>query len=138
MFAFVSICRAGGGYSEYRGSARLWRASASAEHLEVLLLFETLRRKAHMVTAEDALPGRDVPLRVDPTHAVLGTSIVPPYPANTEEIVLGLGCFWGAERLFWQLPGVYATAVGYAGGFTRTRRTRRSVAAAPGTPRWSA
>lgn len=82
------------------------------------MLFETLRRKAQMVAREDALPGRDTPLRVDPTHAVLGTSIVPPYPEGFEDIELGLGCFWGAERLFWQLPGVYTTAVGYAGGYT--------------------
>jgi peptide-methionine (S)-S-oxide reductase len=82
------------------------------------VLFETLRRKATMVAREDALPGRDTPLRVDPTHAVLGTSIVPPYPAGTEELIVGLGCFWGAERLFWKLPGVHTTAVGYAGGYT--------------------
>jgi peptide-methionine (S)-S-oxide reductase len=82
------------------------------------LLFETLRRKATMVSQEDALPGRDVPLAVEPTHAVLGTSIKPPFPAGTEDLVVGLGCFWGAERLFWQLPGVHTTAVGYAGGYT--------------------
>lgn len=82
------------------------------------MLFETLRRKATMVSQEDALPGRDVPLAVEPTHAVLGTSIKPPFPAGTEDLVVGLGCFWGAERLFWQLPGVHTTAVGYAGGYT--------------------
>lgn len=82
------------------------------------MLFETLRRKATMVSQEDALPGRDTPLAVEPTHAVLGTSIKPPFPAGTEDLVVGLGCFWGAERLFWQLPGVHTTAVGYAGGYT--------------------
>ncbi len=82
------------------------------------MLFETLRRKATMVSQEDALPGREVPLTVDPTHAVLGTSIKPPFPEGTEDIIVALGCFWGAERLFWQLPGVHTTAVGYAGGYT--------------------
>jgi peptide-methionine (S)-S-oxide reductase len=82
------------------------------------MLFEALRRKATMVAPEAALPGRPEPLVVDSTHAVLGTSIKPPFPEGMEEIVLGLGCFWGAERLFWQLPGVYTTAVGYEGGYT--------------------
>ncbi|KAA0013470.1 peptide-methionine (S)-S-oxide reductase MsrA [Billgrantia pellis] len=66
----------------------------------------------------DALPGRDEPMRVSGIHAVNGRSMLPPYPAEYEELVLGLGCFWGAERLFWQLPGVHVTAVGYAGGVT--------------------
>ncbi len=82
------------------------------------MLFEALRRKATMVSPEDALPGRSTPLPVDGTHAVLGTSIKPPFPEGFEEITVGLGCFWGAERLFWKLPGVYTTSVGYAGGFT--------------------
>lgn len=88
--------------------------SEEARHM----LFEALRRKATMTTPEEALPGRSQPLAVDPTHAVLGTSIKPPFPAGTQEIVLGLGCFWGAERLFWKLPGVFTTSVGYAGGYT--------------------
>lgn len=82
------------------------------------MLFEALRRKATMVSPEDALPGRPEPLTVDGTHAVLGTSIKPPFPDGFEEIQVGMGCFWGAERLFWKLPGVYTTSVGYAGGFT--------------------
>ncbi|MFY0988983.1 peptide-methionine (S)-S-oxide reductase MsrA [Halomonas sp. C05BenzN] len=65
-----------------------------------------------------ALPGRDTPLRISGTHAVNGRSLVPPFAEHLSEIVLGLGCFWGAERLFWQLPGVHVTAVGYAGGVT--------------------
>lgn len=65
-----------------------------------------------------ALRGRDVALEVDPTHYVNGTSIVPPFPVSTEQVVLGMGCFWGAEEIFWQTPGVYTTAVGYAGGVT--------------------
>ncbi|AMD00963.1 peptide-methionine (S)-S-oxide reductase MsrA [Halomonas chromatireducens] len=65
-----------------------------------------------------ALPGRDSPLHVSGIHAVNGHSMLPPFPDGHEVIVLGLGCFWGAERLFWQLPGVHVTAVGYAGGVT--------------------
>jgi peptide-methionine (S)-S-oxide reductase len=65
-----------------------------------------------------ALPGRDTPLSVSGMHAVTGRAMLPPFPEGHERLVLGLGCFWGAERLFWQLPGVYVTAVGYAGGLT--------------------
>ena len=77
-----------------------------------------LRTKTTMPAATDALPGRSTPLEVPPTHYVNGHRAVPPYPAGLREAIFGLGCFWGAERLFWQLPGVYSTAVGYAGGFT--------------------
>jgi peptide-methionine (S)-S-oxide reductase len=70
--------------------------------------------------AADALPGRDTPMPVSEPHVVLGTSLVPPFPAGSEQLVFGMGCFWGAERLFWTLPGVHVTAVGYAGGFTPT------------------
>jgi len=71
-----------------------------------------------MVAPEDALPGRDEAMPVPPQHEVLGTPIAPPFPAGLEEAVVGMGCFWGAERVFWRAPGVYTTAVGYAGGFT--------------------
>lgn len=77
-----------------------------------------LRQKTTMPAATDALPGRSTPLEVPQTHYVNGHRIVAPFPAGMREAVLGLGCFWGAERLYWQLPGVYSTAVGYAGGFT--------------------
>jgi peptide-methionine (S)-S-oxide reductase len=77
-----------------------------------------LRKKTAMPGAGEALPGRDTPLQVRQTHYVNGHRIVPPFPAGLHEAVFGLGCFWGAERLFWQLPGVYSTAVGYAGGLT--------------------
>jgi len=75
-------------------------------------------RKTQMVTAQDALPGRETAMRVPAQHEVLGTSLAPPYPAGTEVAEFALGCFWGAEKDFWQTPGVVSTAVGYEGGFT--------------------
>jgi len=74
--------------------------------------------KERLVTAAEALPDRPNALQVNPRHLVLGNPQVPPYPTGLEQVQLGLGCFWGAERLFWQLPGVFSTAVGYAGGYT--------------------
>jgi peptide-methionine (S)-S-oxide reductase len=71
-----------------------------------------------MVTADEALPGRDETMPVAAAHEVLGNPIAPPFPEGLEQAVFGLGCFWGAERIFWGAPGVYTTAVGYAGGFT--------------------
>jgi len=72
-----------------------------------------------MPTPQDALPGRDVPMRVPPRHTVLGTTLQPPFPEGSERAIFGLGCFWGAEKKFWQMDGVYTTAVGYAGGYTK-------------------
>jgi len=72
-----------------------------------------------MPAPTEALPGRAEPMRVAPQHLVLETPLVPPFPAGIERAVFGMGCFWGAERRFWQLPGVYTTAAGYAGGFTK-------------------
>ena len=69
-------------------------------------------------SAEQALPGRAEMMQFNPIHVVLGTSMVGPFPEDSEQIVLGMGCFWGAERKFWSLPGVYTTAVGYSGGHT--------------------
>jgi len=71
-----------------------------------------------MVTAADALPGRGTPIRVPARHEVLGTPVAPPYPDGTQVAEFALGCFWGAEKSFWQTPGVVSTAVGYEGGFT--------------------
>jgi peptide-methionine (S)-S-oxide reductase len=71
-----------------------------------------------MVVPEDALPGRDEPLPVPERHEVLGTPMKPPFPDGLQQVIVGMGCFWGAERIFWRLPGVYTTAVGYAGGYT--------------------
>ena len=67
---------------------------------------------------EQALPGREAAMPVSDRHAVNGARISPPFPAGLEQAVFGMGCFWGAERKFWQAPGVYSTAVGYAGGYT--------------------
>ncbi|HEY8029702.1 MAG TPA: peptide-methionine (S)-S-oxide reductase MsrA [Gaiellaceae bacterium] len=75
-------------------------------------------KPAHMVTPEDALPGRSEPMPVPDRHEVLGTPLAPPFPEGLEQAVVGMGCFWGAERVFWRAPGVYTTAVGYAGGYT--------------------
>ena len=78
-----------------------------------------LTRKSDMVDAERALPGREQAIEVPARHEVLGTPLTPPFPDGFETAIFGLGCFWGAERAFWQAPGVYTTAVGYAGGFTQ-------------------
>jgi peptide-methionine (S)-S-oxide reductase len=76
-------------------------------------------KKSELVSADEALPGRtDQTMPVPDQHHVLGTPLTPPWPAGMETAVFGMGCFWGAERKFWQLDGVYTTAVGYAGGFT--------------------
>jgi peptide-methionine (S)-S-oxide reductase len=75
-------------------------------------------KKSKMPTKDDALPGRAERMPVPATHHVNGARLEPPFPAGTEEAVFGLGCFWGAERKFWELPGVYTTAAGYAGGIT--------------------
>jgi peptide-methionine (S)-S-oxide reductase len=72
-----------------------------------------------MVSAAEALPGRDETMPVPARHEVLDAPIAPPFPDGLEQAVVGMGCFWGAERIFWQAPGVYTTAVGYAGGFTK-------------------
>jgi peptide-methionine (S)-S-oxide reductase len=76
------------------------------------------RKSVEMPTAETALPGRPEPMPIRTSHHVNGRSFQPPYPDGYETAVFGLGCFWGAERKFWQAPGVWTTAVGYAGGIT--------------------
>jgi peptide-methionine (S)-S-oxide reductase len=76
------------------------------------------RKNSTMPAREDALPGRNAAVQVPTTHFVNGHRTTAPFPAGLRDAYFALGCFWGAERIFWQLPGVYSTAVGYAGGFT--------------------
>jgi peptide-methionine (S)-S-oxide reductase len=76
------------------------------------------RRQAEMIDPDSALPGRETEMPVPARHEVLGTPLKGPFPQGVETAVFGMGCFWGAERIFWEAPGVYTTAVGYAGGFT--------------------
>ncbi len=78
-----------------------------------------LRKKAAMPQPDEALPGRDEPLLVPDRHYVNGAPLKPPFPQGMAQAVFAMGCFWGAERIFWELPGVYTSAVGYAGGYTR-------------------
>ena len=75
-------------------------------------------KKTVLPNAQNALPGRATPMRVPAQHFVLDAPLQPPFPAHMGKIIFGLGCFWGAERRFWQQPGVFTTAVGYAAGFT--------------------
>ena len=78
-----------------------------------------MRKTTALPAAAEALPGRATPIPTAVTHFVNGRKLQPPYPAGLEQAVFGLGCFWGAERKFWELgDGVHATAVGYAGGYT--------------------
>jgi peptide-methionine (S)-S-oxide reductase len=79
----------------------------------------SFRKKAQMPAPSDVLPGREQPMQVPERHFVNGNRLVPPFPAGMQQALFGLGCFWGAERKFWQLPGVYSTAVGYAAGQTQ-------------------
>ena len=76
------------------------------------------REKTKMIDAERALPGRETEIPVPDKHFVLGTPLKPPFPAGFESAAFGMGCFWGAERKFWEADGVYTTAAGYAGGYT--------------------
>jgi peptide-methionine (S)-S-oxide reductase len=74
--------------------------------------------KTRMPRNDEYLAGRHLPIFAGGKHAILGTEMLPVFPKNLQQIIFGLGCFWGAERLFWTLPGVYVTAAGYAGGRT--------------------
>ncbi|MDQ6697250.1 MAG: peptide-methionine (S)-S-oxide reductase MsrA [Actinomycetota bacterium] len=76
------------------------------------------KHKSEMIDEADALPGRDRPVAVPAAHFVNGNTLTPPFPPGLQTLIVGMGCFWGAERVFWEAPGVFTTAVGYAGGFT--------------------
>jgi len=82
------------------------------------IMFFMSEKKLKMPTPEQALPGRSEKMPVGDTHAALGTRMTPPWPEGTREAIFGMGCFWGAERKFWQTEGVYSTQVGYAAGHT--------------------
>ena len=82
------------------------------------MLENLLGNKTKMPSPDEALPGRDEAMQVPERHEVLGTPLQPPFSEGMEQLVVGMGCFWGAERICWQADGVYTTAVGYAGGYT--------------------
>ena len=77
-----------------------------------------MQKKSVMPSPDEALPGRDEKMAVAAEHFVNGNPLTPPFPENLQQVVLGLGCFWGAERTFWETEGVFTTAVGYSGGYT--------------------
>ena len=99
----------------HSGPGRNGSPPAPDYHVDMAFLF---REKSKMIDPERALPGRDQAIEVPDRHFVLGNPIAPPFPEGLERAVFGMGCFWGAERMFWEAEGVWTTAVGYAGGFT--------------------
>jgi peptide-methionine (S)-S-oxide reductase len=82
-------------------------------------MFSFMKKATQLIPASGTLPGRKEPMSVPPKHFVNAHPLKPPFPQGLQQAVFGMGCFWGAERLFWKLPGVYTTAVGYAGGETK-------------------
>src|SRR6266704_4293514 len=89
-------------------------------------------KKLELPRPEEALPGRETRMPLPERHAVLGHTLAPPFPEGLEHAVFGMGCFWGAERKFWELDGVYTTAVGYAGGYTKNPTYREVCSGATG------
>ena len=88
-----------------------------------------------MPSPADALPGRAEPIAITERHHVNGASLTPPWPDGARTAVFGLGCFWGAEKAFWQTEGVISTAVGYAGGYTPNPTYEETCTGRPATPR---
>ena len=88
--------------------------------------------KTRMITADEALPGRDAGFEIADRHVVLGTSLTEPWPEGHEVLYVGMGCFWGAERIYWQTDGVYSTAVGYMGGWTKNPTYQETCTARTG------
>lgn len=86
-----------------------------------------------MITEDEALPGRDEPLSISGRHRVLGTSMTPPFPDDTETLVVAMGCYWGAERIYWRQHGVHTTAVGFAAGWTPNPTYRESCTGRTGS-----
>jgi peptide-methionine (S)-S-oxide reductase len=82
-------------------------------------MFAFMKKLKTLLPVENTIPGRDARMAVPEKHFVNGHPLTPPFPAGMQQAVFGMGCFWGAERLFWKIPGVYSTAVGYAGGETK-------------------
>ena len=82
-------------------------------------MFSFMKKASQLIPSQSTLPGRNESMSVPPKHFVNGHALKLPFPAGMQQAVFGMGCFWGAERLFWQRPGVYSTAVGYAGGDTK-------------------
>ena len=96
-----------------------------------------MRKTTALPSAAEALPGRAQPIPTATRHFVNGHQLQPPYPEGLEQAVFGLGCFWGAERKFWELgEGIFTTAVGYAGGHTPNPTYEEAARAAPATPKW--
>jgi peptide-methionine (S)-S-oxide reductase len=94
-----------------------------------------MARSTTMPSADQILPGRSAPIPTAAAHFVNGNALKPPSPADFEEAVFGLGCFWGAERKFWQTPGVWGTASGYAGGATPNPTYEEVCSGRTGTPK---
>lgn len=109
--------RASGGARAVRAGGRNRRLVAAAMGLGDLIKM-MMPDKLELVAEADALPGRQVEMRIDEKHYVLGNQMKAPFPDGMERIIFGNGCFWGTEKAFWRMPGVYTTAVGYAGGYT--------------------